>query len=214
MMSLRFPSAFVFALGLTTLMFWSMSILMNQKVDKAELRTATRIEFTRLRHDSEVRTRVRQQKAQKVETAQVQNTPQISINLGQGAGKMEVLPPNIDTSAVLSGLSLGIGGDGAGVGGGAAASDRDVVPLVRIEPDYPARAAQRGIEGYVVVRFTISAAGTIKDATVVDAQPKDIFDSAALQAVSRWKYKPKIENGTPVERQGVQVRLAFQLENS
>jgi len=208
--TLRFPSAFVLACALTTLMFWSLSILINRSVSKADFRQVARIEFTRLRHDSEIRTRVRQEKAKRVETAQVQNTPQISINLGQGAGKMEVLPPNIDTHSVLSGLSLGLGG-GPG-GGGAATADHDVVPLVRIEPDYPTRAAQQGIEGYVVVRFTITPAGTITDATVVEAEPKGIFDSAAIAAVSRWKYKPKIENGNPVERPGVQIRLAFQLE--
>ena len=83
---------------------------------------------------------------------------------------------------------------------------------MRIEPDYPARAAQRGIEGYVVVKFTITPAGTIKDATVIDAEPKGMFDSAAIDAVSRWKYRPKMEHGVAVERSGVQVRLAFQLE--
>jgi periplasmic protein TonB len=209
---LRFPTAFAFALTFTALIFWGLSVLIHRSVDKAELKTATKIEFTRLRRDTDVKLRARAQKPQRVETAQVQNTPQISINLGQGPGKMEVLPPNIDTSSVLSGVSFGFGGGGGGLGGGGAAADRDVVPLVRIEPDYPARAAQRGIEGYVVVKFTISAAGTIKDATVVDAEPKGIFDSAAIEAVSRWKYKPKVEKGMAVERAGVQVRLAFQLD--
>jgi protein TonB len=211
--TLRIPTAFSFALAFTALLFWSLSALISRSIEKAELKAVTKIEFTRLRRETEVRLRARAQRPQRVETAQVQNTPQISINVGQGPGKMEVLPPNIDTSFAPGGISFGFGGGGGGVVvGGGAVADRDVVPLVRIEPDYPARAAQRGIEGYVVVKFTITAAGTIKDATVVDAQPKDIFDSAAIEAVSRWKYKPKVLGGVPVERAGMQVRLAFQLE--
>ena len=93
-----------------------------------------------------------------------------------------------------------------------AGSDRDVIPLVRIEPDYPPRAAERGIEGWALVQFTITPAGTIKDAQVVDSEPKGMFDAAAVKAVERWKYNPKVENGVAVERRGVQVKLTFRLE--
>src|SRR5207247_699112 len=94
-------------------------------------------------------------------------------------------------------------------GGG---SDHDVMPLVRIEPDYPLAAAQRGLEGWVIVRFTITPIGTVRDAAVVKSDPKWTFDEAAVRAVSRWKYNPKIEDGLAVERRGVQVLLRFQLE--
>jgi protein TonB len=93
-----------------------------------------------------------------------------------------------------------------------AGSDRDVVPLVRIAPDYPPRALQRGIEGWVQVQFTITPTGTVKDAKVVNAEPKQMFDDAALKSIARWRYNPKIENGTAVERVGVQTIIRFQLE--
>ena len=93
-----------------------------------------------------------------------------------------------------------------------AGSDRDVIPLVRINPDYPPRALSRGLEGWVQVQFTITATGTVKDAVVVNADPKNIFDDAALKAIARWRYNPKVENGTAVERVGVQTIIRFQLE--
>jgi protein TonB len=42
--------------------------------------------------------------------------------------------------------------------------------------------------------------------------PKNIFDDAALKAIARWRYNPKVENGVAVERVGVQTRIVFQLE--
>jgi protein TonB len=122
-------------------------------------------------------------------------------NLDPGAGVGAIVPV-IDPSEALAG---GIGG-----GGG---KDRDVVPLVRIEPEYPMRARQRGIEGWVAIQFTISAAGTVKDPVVIGAHPGTIFNRAALQAVRKWKYNPKIENGVAVERPGQKVTLEFTMEN-
>jgi protein TonB len=93
-----------------------------------------------------------------------------------------------------------------------AGSDRDVIPLVRIAPDYPPRALSRGLEGWVKVQFTITMTGTVKDPIVVDADPKNIFDDAALKSISRWRYNPKVEGGVAVERVGVQTIIRFQLE--
>ncbi len=93
-----------------------------------------------------------------------------------------------------------------------AGSDRDIIPLVRINPEYPARALSRGVEGYVIVQFTITATGMVRDVIVVDAKPKGMFDTAAVRAVERWRYNPKVEEGVAVEGVGVQTMLNFQLE--
>jgi protein TonB len=93
-----------------------------------------------------------------------------------------------------------------------AGSDRDVIPLVRIAPDYPPRALSRGLEGWVQVQFTITATGTVKDPVVVNAEPKQIFDDAALKAIARWRYNPRVEGGVAVERVGVQTIIRFQLD--
>jgi protein TonB len=94
-----------------------------------------------------------------------------------------------------------------------AASDTDIVPIVRVNPQYPLRASERGIEGWVEVIFTISKLGTVKDPRVLNSHPSSIFDRAALKAIRKWKYNPKIEDGEPVERPGVKVRLKFELSN-
>ena len=129
--------------------------------------------------------------------------------------------PDLDLSKTsrsqdLGAMVVGVGVDldlGAGLDLAAAATDADVVPIVRVNPQYPIRAAEQGIEGWVELMFTISATGAVVDPVVTAAHPGRIFDRAAIRAVSRWKYNPKIEDGEPVERPGVTVRLRFHLED-
>ena len=90
-------------------------------------------------------------------------------------------------------------------------SDRDVVPMVRVEPQYPMSAKQRGVEGWVELMFTITKAGTVTDIVVTASNPGTIFNKSAVQAVSKWKYNPKVENGTAVDRPGVRQRIKFEL---
>ena len=70
---------------------------------------------------------------------------------------------------------------------------------------------QRGIEGRVLVQFTITKIGTVKDAIVIAAEPSSIFNKAALKSVSQWKYNPKIENGQAVEQKGIRTSVVFKL---
>ena len=74
------------------------------------------------------------------------------------------------------------------------------------------RAKQRGIEGWVELMFAITETGAVADIVVTASHPGTIFNSAAVKAVSRWKYNPKIENGAAVVRSGVRQRLKFELD--
>ena len=67
-------------------------------------------------------------------------------------------------------------------------------------------------EGWVEIEFTIDPAGAVSNPTVIQAEPKDVFDEAALVAVRQWEYKPVIgEDGNPRELPGIVVRLKFSL---
>ena len=114
---------------------------------------------------------------------------------------------NVGTN-FATGLDLGSGPEL-----GAPSEDTDILPLFRIPPQYPRRAEARGIEGWVELEFTISKTGTVKNPMVVDAYPPSIFDRAATKALLKWKYKPKIEDGKPIERPGVRVLISFELED-
>lgn len=92
-----------------------------------------------------------------------------------------------------------------------ASIERDILPLVTIPPDYPPEALRQGTEGWVLVEFTITAEGSVRDAVVVRSDPPGVFDESALRAIVRWRYNPRDENGVAVERKGVQTELRFEL---
>ncbi len=85
-------------------------------------------------------------------------------------------------------------------------------PIVRIEPKYPVTAARDGIEGWVELSFSISASGEVEQVTVINAEPRRIFDKAAKRALSKWKYKPSMVAGKAVAQDGLSVRLDFKLD--
>lgn len=88
----------------------------------------------------------------------------------------------------------------------------EALPVVQVSPRYPIDAAQNGKEGYVVVGFDITADGTVSNVRVLDANPKRVFDKAALSAVQNWKYKPKFDSGKAVPQLNQQVQLDFKLD--
>ncbi|MCG8533675.1 MAG: energy transducer TonB, partial [Pseudomonadales bacterium] len=71
----------------------------------------------------------------------------------------------------------------------------------------------RGIEGYVILEFTVTKNGSVKDPVVIEAYPERIFNSTAMKAALKFKYKPRIVDGEPVDVAGVQNKLTFQIED-
>ena len=82
-------------------------------------------------------------------------------------------------------------------------ADGAYVPIFQIPPQYPRRAAERGIEGCVVVEYTVTTMGTVRDPEVIAAKPSGIFNSSAKRAALKYKYKPMIRDGVAVEVPGV-----------
>ena len=89
-------------------------------------------------------------------------------------------------------------------------TDRGAYPLVRVAPQYPRRAQERGIEGSVVVKFTITRTGGVADIVVVDST-NPLFDRSAIRAVQKYKYQPYVVNGVPIDLPNQQIRLTFEL---
>ena len=85
-----------------------------------------------------------------------------------------------------------------------------VSPLVRIPPRYPRSAARRNIEGVVRVAFTITKDGRVFNPKVLSASPQGVFEKAAIKAVKKWKFNPKIINGQAVEQSAAQ-EITFKL---
>lgn len=90
------------------------------------------------------------------------------------------------------------------------AEPAEFLPIDRVEPVYPPRARARGLEGYVVVRYTVTATGAAKDVEVVDSSTT-LFIDAAVEAARQYRYKPRVIDGVPVEVAGVTSRIVFEL---
>jgi protein TonB len=59
--------------------------------------------------------------------------------------------------------------------------------------------------------FTVTTAGTVRD-PVVEFSTSSLFDRAAIRAVLKFKYKPRVVDGQPVDVPNVKTRIRFQLE--
>lgn len=129
----------------------------------------------------------------------------------------DVAPPRADNQAPKANTvnigHMAIDADVAvDAGFGLSASDGEYLPIVKVAPQYPRRAAARGIEGYVVLSFAVTETGAVADPVVVESVPPGVFDSAAIRAALKFKYKPRVEDGNAVVVQGVEHLITFQLE--
>ncbi len=89
-------------------------------------------------------------------------------------------------------------------------SDREEQPLVRVPPQYPRRASERGVEGSCDMRFDIEADGSTSNVRADCTSP--LFERAAINAVQRWKYQPRVVDGQAVRRpNGGFTKLDFEL---
>src|ERR1700722_2321504 len=78
-------------------------------------------------------------------------------------------------------------------------------------PEYPARARASGTTGWVNLAFDVEPDRSVTHVTVLAAEPKDVFDAAAVGAVRRWRYRPAERDGHPIE-QRAQLRIRFTLQ--
>ena len=126
--------------------------------------------------------------------------PQDLDSVDPNAPTINVAPPQVTAET-------NIGGPGA-----MNIAEGDYLPIVRVAPVYPARALSRGLEGYVDLEFTVTTTGTVRD-PVVMFSTSSLFERAAVTAVLKFKYKPRVVDGVPVDVPGVKTRITFRLED-
>ena len=126
--------------------------------------------------------------------------PQDMDNVDPDAPTINIAPPSVSTD-------MNIGGPG-----GMNIAEGDYLPIVRVAPVYPARALSRGLEGHVDLSFTVTSAGTVRDPEVLFST-SSLFERAATRAVLKFKYKPRVVDGIPVDVPGVKTRITFRIED-
>lgn len=128
------------------------------------------------------------------------DVPDRQMNMDSGPSlSIQRAAVNIDADLNIGGASISI-------------TDGEMLPLVNVTPQYPTRAASRGIEGWCQVAFTVTETGGVRDVYVVDAEPAGIFDSSSIRAAEKFKFQPKVVDGKGVEVPNVQYVFRYQLE--
>ena len=127
-------------------------------------------------------------------------------------------PPQLDEiDASVQTVNIGavdteVGVNVGGIGGFNAA-EGEYLPIVKVAPIYPNRALTRGIEGHCIVVYTVTRNGTTKDPKVVECT-SSLFANASVKASAKFKYKPRVINGQPIDVPGVMHKITFELENN
>jgi protein TonB len=200
----RYAAAGLIAFAITSGLFYLMQALITKAAGELGEASSDVVEFVRLKRDSEPEVKKRQL-PRKQKPQEPPPPPDLSLS------RTTSLDQGLQDMTLALGLDLALEG---GLDLAAGVSDSDPVPVVRVNPQYPPRAAERGLEGWVELNFIISVTGTVQDAEVTNSHPRNVFDRAALRAVRRWKYNPQIADGKPVERHGITVRLEFTLPDA
>jgi periplasmic protein TonB len=89
-------------------------------------------------------------------------------------------------------------------------AEQSLTRLAKLEPQYPSRALESGVEGWVEIAYTVAPNGSVTNVKVVNATPPRVFESAAIKAVSRLRYQPVILDGKAIAV-GTMVRIVFRV---
>ena len=161
------------------------------------------VDFVRVKQDENIeRKKPKPEKPPQPDEPPPEPPPPSMDDITPEAQSMAVSAVNVNPNVNLSSTGFGL-----------SPSDGEYLPIVKVTPIYPRRALSRGIEGYVIVEFTVTKQGTTKDHRVVEAKPPGVFDRAALQAAAKFKYKPRVVDGEPIEVPGVQNKITFEIED-
>ena len=201
-MLVRYAFSIAVGIAITLTLLFVMHLLIEHAEDAISMeRTRYELNFVRIKRNESLNVDDYQpEKPQKPPETPPEIPPQDMDSIDPNAPTINIRPPSVSAN-------VDVGGPG-----GMNIAEGDYLPIVRVAPVYPARALSRGVEGYVDMSFTVTATGTVKDPIVVFST-SSLFERAATRAVLKFKYKPRVVDGVPVEVAGVKTRISFQIED-
>jgi len=197
----RYAFSIVIGVVVTMSLLFLMQVLIaTGKQALTKPRDRAKLEFVRVKRNESLNTEdFTPEKPPKPPETPPETPPQDMDNVDPMAPTINVAPPTVASETSIGGP------------GGMNIAEGDYLPIVRVAPVYPARALSRGLEGYVDMAFTVTTTGTVKDPVVVFST-SSLFERAAIRAVLKFKYKPRVVDGVPVEVPNVKTRITFKIE--
>lgn len=183
-----------------SLLFVMQLLIVTGKQALTDPRERHKLEFVRVKRNENLNVEdIIPEKPPKPPETPPETPPQDMDNVNPDAPTINVAPPTVNANTDIGGP------------GGMNIAEGDYLPIVRVAPVYPARALSRGLEGFVDLSFTVTTTGTVEDPIVLQST-SSLFERAAIRAVLKFKYKPRVVDGVPVDVPGVKTRISFQLE--
>jgi protein TonB len=183
-----------------SLLFVMQLLIVTGKQALTDPRERHKLEFVRVKRNENLNVEdIVPEKPPKPPETPPETPPQDMDNVNPDAPTINVAPPTVNANTDIGGP------------GGMNIAEGDYLPIVRVAPVYPARALSRGLEGFVDLSFTVTTTGSVEDPIVLQST-SSLFERAAIRAVLKFKYKPRVVDGVPVSVPGVKTRISFQLE--
>ena len=198
----RYAFSIVIGVVVTLSLLFVMQLLIaSGKQALTKPRDRAKLEFVRIKRNEALNVEdFTPEKPPKPPETPPETPPQDMDNIDPNAPTINVAPPTVSAD-------ISIGGPG-----GMNIAEGDYLPIVRVAPVYPARALSRGMEGYVDMSFTVTTTGTVRDPLVMFST-SSLFERAAMRAVMKFKYKPRVVDGVPVDVPNVKTRITFKIED-
>lgn len=201
-MIIRYALSIVIGVVVTLSLLFVMQLLIaSGKAALTEPRARAQLDFVRVKRNENLNVEdFTPDKPPPPPEVPPETPPQEMDNIDPNAPTINIAPPSVSADTNIGGP------------GGMNIAEGDYLPIVRVAPVYPARALSRGLEGYVDMSFTVTTAGTVRD-PIVMFSTSSLFERAATRAVLKFKYKPRVVDGVPVDVPGVKTRISFQIED-
>ena len=92
------------------------------------------------------------------------------------------------TGAGFGGFARGSGSGADSWGRGQGFKGKPLIPLSTARPQMPEWACKQNIKGWVEAVFTVLPSGRVQNVKIVDAQPRGVYEIAAIESISNWIY--------------------------
>jgi protein TonB len=203
---MRFAASTTLGIIVAILLFWLMDVLISGSGNVERSRDAAiRLDFIKVDQEELEQVKKREPPPEPEPPKKPPPPPKMTVdNPDQPPRDM----PQIEMPRISLGLTSGSGPYLGNWTAGDPGAEGDIIPIVRIEPQFPREALLKGISGWVDLEFTIEPDGSVSNPKIVDSQPRRIFDRNALRAIYKWKFKPRIVDGKPIARRARQ-RMDF-----
>ena len=213
-MAIRLSLSAIVGVVVTLALFYLMQYLIQSSNSAlSDDNIGNLVDFVRVKQDQQLETKNRKPKKPPPPDEPPPEVPPQNFNVN-------VDKTGFSMSGMDTGIDIQVGSGGFGI------SDGEYLPIVKVQPQYPRRALSRGMTGWVIVEFTVTEQGSVVNPFVVENcgwiknarnegdcfdSPNGVFDRAATKAALKFKYKPKVIDGKPVETAGVQNKITFEL---